>query len=58
VFALHPTVSYKVFQKDAVRVWVAKYYPDRIDNLLCTAVVLEAMVVVKTVMHHFTWSQS
>jgi hypothetical protein len=41
--------------KDERRVWIAKHYPDRTDNLLCTAAVLEAAVIVKTVMHHFAW---
>ena len=41
--------------KDERRVWIAKHYPERADNLLCTAAALETAVVVKTVMHHFTW---
>lgn len=43
----------EVRNKDAVRLWISKAYADRTDNLLCVAVVLEAAVVVKTVMHHF-----
>lgn len=43
------TVKYK----DAVRLWVFKYYAGRSDNLLCAAVTLEDRLVVKTVMHHF-----
>jgi hypothetical protein len=42
--------------KDDVRLWIAKAYDDRNDNLVCAAVVLERSLVVKTVMHHFTWS--
>lgn len=45
----------EVRHKDAVRLWIARHYPARADNLLCAAVVLETAVVVKTVMHHFTW---
>lgn len=41
--------------KDEDRLWIAKHYPVRSDNLLCAAVVLETVLVVKTVMHHFTW---
>jgi hypothetical protein len=47
-----------VRNKDAVRLWIAKHYADRTDNMLCAAVALEATVVVKTVMHHFEWSGS
>lgn len=41
--------------KTAQQIWIAKYVADRHDNLLCIAAVLENMLVVKTVMHHFTW---
>lgn len=44
-----------VRRKDKTRLWIAKYYPERADNLLCAAIVLETTVVVKTVMHHFVW---
>jgi hypothetical protein len=44
-----------VRNKDTQRLWIAKSYPDRHDNLICVAVVLEAALIVKTVMHHFTW---
>jgi hypothetical protein len=44
-----------VRHKDATRLWIAKHYPERADNLLCIAAVLETAVVVKTLMHHFTW---
>ena len=33
--------------------WVYKYYPDRDDNLLCVAAVVDNVFVVKTVMHHW-----
>lgn len=39
--------------KDDVRLWLFKAYADRDDNLICAAVVLESMVVVKTILHHF-----
>ena len=41
--------------RDQTRVWIAKRFADRDDNLLCVAVVLETALVVKTVMHHFSW---
>jgi hypothetical protein len=41
--------------KDDIRLWIAKYFPGRTDNLLCLAIVLEDRLVVKTVMHHFSW---
>jgi hypothetical protein len=44
-----------VRHKDETRLWIAKHYPERADNLLCVAAVLETTVVVKTLMHHFTW---
>lgn len=43
----------EVRKKDDVRLWIFKSYNERNDNLLCVAVVLEAYLVVKTVMHHF-----
>lgn len=43
--------------KDERRLWVAKHVPDRADNLLCVAVVLEDRLIVKTVMHHFCWEE-
>jgi len=39
--------------KDASHLWLFKSVVGRDDNLLCTAVVLENVLVVKTVMHHF-----
>ena len=41
--------------KDYTRLWIAKAFPKRTDNLVCAAVVLEDLLVVKTVMHHFDW---
>lgn len=40
---------------DEIRVWIAKHYADRNDNLLCIAAALESALIVKMVMHHFTW---
>ena len=41
--------------EDDSRLWIAKEFDSRSDNLLCVAVTLEAQLVVKTVMHHFEW---
>jgi len=39
--------------KDATHLWLYKSVLGRRDNLLCAAVVLEGMLVIKTVMHYF-----
>ncbi len=39
--------------KDDVRLWLFKEYDGRDDNLICVVAVLESVLVVKTVMHHF-----
>ncbi len=39
--------------KDATHLWIFKSYASRNDNLLCIAVVIESLIVIKTVMHHF-----
>ncbi len=39
--------------KDEKHLWIYKAYADRNDNLLCIAVVIESVLVIKTVMHHF-----
>ncbi|WP_026181542.1 DUF4258 domain-containing protein [Thioalkalivibrio sp. ALJ7] len=41
--------------KDEIRLWVAKHFEERSDNLICAAVILEEQLVVKTAMHHFDW---
>lgn len=42
--------------KDEHRLWIAHRFEERTDNLLCAPVVLEdELLVVKTVMHHFSW---
>ena len=39
--------------KDEKHLWIYKAYTSRHDNLLCIAVVIDAVLVIKTVMHHF-----
>jgi hypothetical protein len=39
--------------KDETHLWVFMDLPGRFDNLVCVVLVLEAVVVVKTVMHYF-----
>ncbi|MDO9394760.1 MAG: hypothetical protein Q7T42_12380 [Methylotenera sp.] len=43
--------------KDEKRLWIYKAYTDRNDNLLCIAVVIASVLVIKTVMHHFELEQ-
>jgi hypothetical protein len=43
--------------KDDRRLWIAKAFDDRSDNLICVAAVLEDNLVIKTVMHHFRWTR-
>ena len=43
--------------KDETRLWIAKAFVQRTDNLVCAAVVLEDQLIVKTVMHHFEWEE-
>tara|TARA_R110002012_G_scaffold160502_5_gene322427 strand:+ start:1291 stop:1551 length:261 start_codon:yes stop_codon:yes gene_type:complete len=43
--------------KDETRLWIAKAFAQRTDNLVCAAVVLEDQLIVKTVMHHFEWEE-
>lgn len=42
-----------VKHKDTEHIWIFKDYPDRQDDLLCVAAVLNAALIVKTVLHHF-----
>ena len=42
-----------VFSSDSVRAWIYKTLPGRDDNLVCAVVVLEDVLVVKTVMHRW-----
>lgn len=39
--------------KDVQRKWIHKAYPERTDNLICVAVIIENAVVIKTVMIHW-----
>jgi len=36
-----------------VHYWLYKHLTDRTDNLLCVAAVIDNVVVVKTIMHHW-----
>ncbi|MFP4616435.1 MAG: DUF4258 domain-containing protein [Thiohalospira sp.] len=47
----------EVRYKDSERLWIAKAFPGRKDNLICAPVALEESLVVKTVMHHFEWGE-
>lgn len=40
--------------KDDAHLWAYKHLADRADNLICAVLVLEDVVVVKTIMHNFT----
>lgn len=39
--------------QDATHLWAWLEVPERADNLLCAAVVLDDALIVKTVMHHW-----
>ncbi len=41
--------------KDSFRAWIGKDFDGREDNMICVAVAIENVVVVKTVMHFFQW---
>ena len=41
--------------KDNKHAWIAKFYAERDDNLICAAVVIDQAVIVKTVMFHFSF---
>ncbi len=40
--------------RDANHLWAFKAFPDRNDNLMCAVLILEDVIVVKTVMHNFS----
>ena len=40
--------------RDSTHLWAFKEFAERHDNLVCAVVVLENVVVVKTVLHHFS----
>jgi hypothetical protein len=44
----------EIREKSATDLWIFKHYPDRTDNLVCTAVMLAQAVIVKTVMVDWT----
>jgi hypothetical protein len=39
--------------RDETHLWVYKSFTERADNLLCAVLILEDVLIVKTVMHHF-----
>jgi hypothetical protein len=39
--------------KDETHLWSYKHLASRTDNLICAVLVLETVVVVKTIMHNF-----
>jgi hypothetical protein len=39
--------------KDETHLWAYKHLANRTDNLICAVLVLETVVVVKTIMHNF-----
>jgi hypothetical protein len=43
--------------QDETHLWAWLQVPERADNLLCAAVVLDDAVIVKTVMHHWELMQ-
>lgn len=43
--------------KNETHGWIAKFYEDRNDNLICAAVVIDQTVIVKTVMYHFSFEE-
>ena len=43
--------------QDARRFWLTRHFAERSDNLICAALVNDSgVLVIKTLMHHFTWS--
>ncbi|MBF0295438.1 MAG: DUF4258 domain-containing protein [Magnetococcales bacterium] len=47
--------SGEIIPKNERNLWIVKAYPERADNLICAAVAVENVVVIKTVMHN--WQQ-
>ena len=39
--------------RDETHLWAYKSFPERADNMMCALLVLEDLLIVKTVMHHF-----
>lgn len=40
--------------RDETHFWAFKAYPERSDNMLCAAAIEGEVIIVKTVMHHFS----
>ncbi len=45
----------EIRRKDETRIRIARQYANRADNLPCAVAVLETALVIKPVMHHFSW---
>lgn len=43
--------------KDSKHGWIAKFYENRNDNLICAAVLIEQTIIIKTVMYHFSFEE-
>jgi Domain of unknown function (DUF4258) len=43
--------------KDEQHAWIAKHYPERTDNLICTALIINQAIIIKTVMFHFSFEE-
>ena len=43
--------------KDSKHGWIAKFYENRNDNLICAAVLIEKTIIIKTVMYHFSFEE-
>ncbi len=42
-----------VRHKDERRAWIYREFPERLDNLLCVAVLLDDAIIIKTIMNHW-----
>ena len=50
---LHIIDTGTVKEVGGLHYWLYKHFADRPDNLLCVAAVIDHVLVVKTVMHHW-----
>ena len=48
----------EVRYRDAKHCWIAQHVTGRDDNLLCITAALETSLIVKTIMHHFSWGET
>lgn len=48
----------EVRYRDPAHLWIAMNAVGRSDNLLCVAAVIEEVLIIKTVMHHFSWEET